>query len=84
MSKTAKLVAALERGERITLDEIQNRFGLKDPAVAMSDLRLRNGYAIENGYFVENGQTVRRWWLGVPPRHVVAAGYRALLNQSRK
>ena len=83
MSKTSKLVAALERGERLTLSEVQTRFGLKDPAVAMSDLRLRSGYAIENGYFVENGTTVRRWWLGMPPRHVVAAGYRALLNQSR-
>jgi hypothetical protein len=80
VSMTARLVAALERGERLTLDEVTARFGLKDPAVAMSDLRLRKGYAIESGYFTENGQTVRRWWLGVPPRHVVAAGYRALLN----
>lgn len=83
MTKTGKLVAALERGERLTLDEVRTRFGLKDPAVAMSDLRLRNGYAIESGWFDEGGISVRRWWLGVPPRRVVVAGYRALLNQSR-
>lgn len=81
MSMTAKLVAALERGERLTLEEVTARFGLKDPAVAMSDLRLRRGYAVENGRFIEDGKIVRRWWLGVPPRHVVAAGYRALLKR---
>lgn len=81
MSMTSRLIAAFERGERLTLEEVTARFGLKDPAVAMSDLRLRRGYAIENGYFIENGKEVRRWWLGVPPRHVVAAGYRALLNR---
>lgn len=83
MSMTSKLIAALERGERLTLDEVTARFGLKDAAVTMSDLRLRRGYAIESGRFIENGKTVRRWWLGVPPRHVVAAGYRALLNEGK-
>ena len=53
VSKTSKLIAALERGEKLTLAQVQARYRLKDPAVAMSDLRLRNVYAIESEYFAD-------------------------------
>ena len=85
LSITSKLVNALERGEKLTLAQVKARYKLKDPAVAMSDLRLRNGYAIENGYFIDTkGRVTRKWWLGTPPKHIVAMGYRTELNNKRK
>jgi hypothetical protein len=78
VSKTSKLIAALERGDKLTLAQVGARFKLKDPAVAMSDLRLRNGYAIESAYFTDTkGRVTRKWFLGVVPKSVAALGYRA-------
>ncbi len=85
VSKTSKLIAALERGDKLTLSQVKARYKLKDPAVAMSDLRLRSGYAVENGYFTDSkGRVTRKWWFGTVPRHVAAAGYRAVMLASRK
>ena len=84
MSKTSKLVAALERGEKLTLAQVQARYRLKDPAVAMSDLRLRGGYAIESAYFTDSkGRVSRKWFLGVVPKKVAALGYRAVYEMTK-
>lgn len=85
LSKTGKLVKALERGEKLTLAQVKARYKLKDPAVAMSDLRLRSGYAIEKGYFIDTkGRVTVKWWLGTPSKQIVALGYRTELNNKRK
>ena len=84
VSKTAKLIAAFERGEMLTLAQVGSRFKLKDPAVAMSDLRLRNGYPITSAYFTDSkGRVTRKWFLGVVPRNVAALGYRQELKMKR-
>jgi len=50
----------------------------------MSDLRLRNGYAIESAYFTDTkGRVSRKWFLGVVPKEVAALGYRAELKMKR-
>ena len=78
VSKTDKLIASLEKGNKLTLAQVKARFKLKDPAVAMSDLRLRKGYAIESAYFTDTkGRVTRKWFLGVVPKKVAALGYRA-------
>lgn len=84
VSKTSKLIAALERGEKLTLAQVQARYRLKDPAVAMSDLRLRNGYAIESEYFTDSkGRVSRKWFLGQVPKKVAALGYRAMYEMNK-
>ena len=77
VSKTAKLVAALERGEYLTLAQVKARYKLKDPAVAMSDLRLRKGYAIEYKFFTDTkGRVTKKWFLGEVPKGIAQLGYR--------
>jgi hypothetical protein len=84
VSKTAKLIAAFERGEMLTLAQVRARFKLKDPAVAMSDLRLRNGYPVTSAYFADSkGRVTRKWFLGIVPRNVAALGYRQELKMKR-
>lgn len=84
-SKTSKLVDALVRGDKLTLAQVKARFNLKDPAVAMSDLRLRNGYAIESLYFTDSkGRVTRKWFLGVVPRKIAALGYRAEYEMKKR
>jgi hypothetical protein len=85
LTKTQKLLNALLRGEKLTLAQVSARYKLKDPAVAMSDLRLRNGYAITYEFSTDTkGRITKKWFLGTPPNKVVALGYRALLEMSRK
>jgi hypothetical protein len=84
VSKTSKLIAALVRGDKLTLSQVKARYRLKDPAVAMSDLRLRNGYAIESDYFTDSkGRVSRKWFLGVVPNKVAALGYRAVYEMNK-
>ena len=84
VSKTQKLLNALMRGDKLTLAQVGARYKLKDPAVAMSDLRLRNGYPIDSAYFTDTkGRVTRKWFLGLVPRKVAALGYRAELNMKR-
>ena len=85
VSKTQKLLNALLRGEMLTEAQVKARYGLKDPAVAMSDLRLRNGYPTVYRFFAnKRGIVTKKWFLGSVPNKVAALGYRALLEQSRK
>jgi len=84
VSKTAKLIASLERGDMLTLAQVKSRFKLKDPAVAMSDLRLRNGYPVTSAYFTDSkGRVTRKWFLGTVPREVAMLGYQAQLKMKR-
>lgn len=84
VTKTAKLIAALERGDMLTLAQVKSRFKLKDPAVAMSDLRLRSGYPVTSEYFTDTkGRVTRKWFLGVVPREVAKLGYQTQLKMKR-
>lgn len=77
MTKSEKLLNALETGAHLTAKQIAARFGLKNPSAAINDLR-NEGYAI---YFNERKTKASFYKLGKPTRSVVAAGHRALVAQ---
>ena len=78
-SKSYKLFQALRAGEQLTEGQISQRFGLKNPRAAISDLRLDHGvciYADEN--FDTKGRRTVKYHIGTPSRKLIAAGYRAM------
>ena len=78
-TKTQRLVEALQNGEELTAKQIRARFGIANPTATISDLRLRNGFAVyANQRTDTKGRTTTKYRLGRPSRAVVAAGYRAL------
>ena len=79
VSKSEKLVTALQAGEELTAKQIAARFGIGNPTATISDLRLRGGFAIyANAKNNSKGVSVTRYRIGAPARAVVAAGYRAM------
>ena len=77
MTKSEKLLNALENGAHLTTKQIAARFGLKNPSAAINDLR-NEGYAI---YFNPRKTKASYFNLGKPSREMVAAGHRALVAQ---
>lgn len=76
MTKTEKLLNALESGARLTSRQIAARFGLKNPTAAITALR-QDGYSI----FFNRRKTKESYYkMGRPTRELIAAGYRALAN----
>lgn len=76
MTKTEKLLNALESGARLTSRQIAARFGLKNPTAAIAALR-QDGYSI----FFNRRKTKESYYkMGRPTRELIAAGYRALAN----
>lgn len=83
VTKTNRLLEALRNGEELTAKQITARFGIANPTATVSDLRLRNGFAVYgNQRRNSRGQMTTKYRLGNPSRSVVAAGYRALAQQS--
>ena len=83
MTKSARLLAALEAGEKLTAGEIKTRFGIANPRSAVSALRMK-GYAVylNEGTLDDRGRRrASRYKLGKPMRKVIAAGYKALAQQ---
>jgi predicted ArsR family transcriptional regulator len=80
-TKTQRLVGALKNGEQLTAKQIRARFGIANPTATVSDLRLRQGYAVyANQHTDTKGRVSTKYRLGTPSREVVAAGYRALAD----
>lgn len=78
-TKTQRLVEALQNGEQLTAKQIRARFGIANPTATISDLRLRNGFAVyANQHTDTKGRVTTKYRMGRPSRAVVAAGYRAL------
>ena len=76
MTKTEKLLNALESGARLTSRQIASRYGLKNPTAAITTLR-QDGYSI----FFNRRKTKESYYkMGRPTRELIAAGYRALAN----
>ena len=78
VTKTAKVIAALESGTELTAKQISARYGVKNARALISDIRMQ-GYPVylnqrTNGF----GDTYSKYRLGTPTRSVVAAGYQAL------
>lgn len=79
VTKTNRLIEALQNGEQLTAKQIKARFNIANPTATVSDLRLRNGLAVyANEHTDTKGRTTTKYRLGRPSRAVVAAGYRAL------
>lgn len=76
MTKTEKLLNALESGARLTSRQIFSRFGLKNPTATITNLR-QEGHSI---YFNRRKNTASFYRMGRPTRELIAAGYRALAN----
>ena len=78
VTKQDRLLEAFQNGEQLTAAQIKARFGIANPTATVSDLRF-SGFAIyANKRTNKKGQTLTKYRLGRPARHVVAAGYRAL------
>ena len=76
MTKTEKLLNALESGARLASRQIASRYGLKNPTAAITALR-QDGYSI----FFNRRKTKESYYkMGRPTRELIAAGYRALAN----
>ena len=77
-SKTFKLFQALASGEKLTEGQITQRFGLKNPSAAVSEIRFHGFAVYGDEHFDTKGRRTFKYSLGKPSRKVVAAGYRAL------
>ncbi len=79
VTKTAKVIAALESGAELTGKQISARYGVKNARALISSLRMQ-GYPVYLNKRVStyNGETYSKYRLGTPSRSVVAAGYQAL------
>lgn len=80
LTKRERLLEALQRGEQLTAKQIRARFGIANPTATVSDLRMRDGFAIYANTKTTTKGAVTKYRLGTPSRAVVAAGYRALAN----
>ena len=81
VTKTAKVIAALESGVELTGKQIESRYNVANARALISSLRMQ-GYPVYLNKRVStyNGETYSKYRLGTPSRAVVAAGYQALAS----
>jgi hypothetical protein len=81
VTKTAKVIAALESGVELTAKQIESRYNVGNARAMISSLRMQ-GYPVYLNKRVStyNGETYSKYRLGTPSRAVVAAGYQALAS----
>lgn len=78
ITKSGKLLEALQSGEKLTAKQIGARFGIANPTATVSNLRFQ-GYAIYlNNHVDTKGRETQKYRLGTPSRRLVAAGYKAM------
>ena len=76
-TKTGKVFAALQAGQKLTASEAKKRFGVGNLSAEASRIR-QAGYAVyANSRKAGNGVTVTEYELGRPSRQIVALGYKA-------
>lgn len=85
MSKTNKLIASLQQGQKISIPQAMSRFGFSSPGSVrktISNIRNVKGIAVfTNTAQTRNGPQTR-YCIGTAPRAVVAAGYRSLASNA--
>ena len=81
VTKSAKVIAALESGVELTGKQIESRYNVGNARALISSLRMQ-GYPVYLNKRVStyNGETYSKYRLGTPSRAVVAAGYQALAS----
>ena len=79
VTKTAKVIAALESGVELTGKQIESRYNVGNARALISSLRMQ-GYPVYLNKRVSTyiGETYSKYRLGTPSRAVIAAGYQAL------
>lgn len=85
MSKKEKVLSAFMNGERMSAKQIAARFDVANPTALVSSLRME-GYPVYLNEGTRDNRGRERasmYRLGTPTRSVIAAGYRALAEQSR-
>jgi hypothetical protein len=76
-TKTGKVFAALQAGQKLTASEAKKRFGVGNLSAEASRIR-QAGYAVyANTRTAGNNVTVTEYELGRPSREIVALGYLA-------
>jgi hypothetical protein len=76
-TKTGKVFAALQAGQKLTASEAKKRFGVGNLSAEASRIR-QAGYAVyANSRVAGNNVTVTEYELGRPSREIVALGYLA-------
>ena len=77
-TKTGKVFAALQAGEKLTASEAKKRFGVGNLAAEASRIR-QAGYAVyANKRTAGNHVEVTEYEIGRPSRKLIAAGYKAM------
>ena len=80
VTKSAKVIAALESGVELTGKQIESRYNVANARALISSLRMQ-GYSVYlNKRTNSFGDTYSKYRLGTPTRSVVAAGYQALAS----
>ena len=79
VTKTAKVIAALESGTELTGKQISARYGVNNARALISSIRMQ-GYPVYLNKRVStfDGETYSKYRMGSPTRAVVAAGNAAL------
>ncbi len=78
LTKQARVLEALQKGEQLTAKQIAARFGVKNPTATVSDLRFAGFAVYANKHTDTKGRTSTKYRLGRPSREIVAAGYKAM------
>lgn len=77
-TKTGKVFAALQAGERISASQANKRFGVKNLSAEVCRIR-HSGFAVyTRNRKAGNGVVVTEYEIGRPSRAIVAAGYKAM------
>ena len=79
VTKTAKVIAALENGTELTARQIEARYSVGNARALISSMRMQGDPVYLNRRVSTfDGETYSKYRLGTPTRSVVAAGYQAL------
>lgn len=81
MTKTEKVLNALQEGQELSSAQIASRYSVGNPGATIQNLRFKGHAIYLNAHSDTKGRVVNKYRLGTPSRAVVAAGYRALAGQ---
>ena len=81
MTKTDKVLNALQEGQELSSAQIASRYSVGNPGATIQNLRFKGHAICLNAHSDTKGRVVNKYRLGTPSRAVVAAGYRALAGQ---
>ncbi len=78
MSKTERVLSALQEGQELTAKQIASRYGAGNPGSVVSSLRMQGFPIYSNTRTNSKGETKNFYRLGTATQRVVAAGYKSL------